>query len=112
MLILNEKTEIKQLLKALEVSHERIAFLINDMEQLVSCVSQGDVIRALIGGASLRVPASEIAQTNPVSVQQGLGDKAQCADLIRRLKLHAIPMVDDSNRIVASITIWDLLEGL
>jgi len=111
MLVLNEKIEIKQLLQSLEVHHERIAFLVNDMAQMVGCVSQGDVIRALIDGASLRVPARDIAQINPVKVLQGPDDAALCKDLIRRRKLHAVPVVDDSNRIISVVTVWDLLEG-
>ena len=66
-MILNEDISIKDLLTTLENENEneRIAFLTNKKGKPTGCVTQGDIIRVLLDGVSLKVSSKDIAKLNP-----------------------------------------------
>ena len=67
-MIVNELTSINKMLEEIDINNTRIVFLVNDKNQLTGCISQGDIIRALIGGASLKLASKDIAKLNPLTV--------------------------------------------
>ena len=110
-MIINENTLIKDLLSDLESQSSRIVFLVNKTNQLTGSVSQGDIIRALINGSSIKVPAKDIANLNPVKVYKNENKDAfiSAKNLIIKKHLHAVPILDKNNKILSVITLIDLL---
>lgn len=111
-MILNENVTIKKLLENLENGHERIAFLVNDQKKLISCVTQGDIIRALIDGVSLKVSAKEISRLNPKVVMKEKGAQKKAIELIISNKLHAVPIINKNGSIHTIVSIQNIYEIL
>jgi CBS domain-containing protein len=109
-MILNDGISVETLLHSMEVNHARIAFLVNDQSQLVGCVTQGDIIRAFLSGASKRFPARNIAKVSPFYVYDDASATMRCKEIIQKNKIHAVPILNKANQIVKVFEIWDLLE--
>ncbi len=110
-MIVDENISIKEMLEVIDTSNTRITFLTNEKGQLTGCISQGDIIRALIDGASLKVQSKDIAELNPTFVE----DSDRCLEEAKRVllsnKIHAVPVVDSSKKIISIITLMDVLEA-
>ncbi len=109
-MILNEKISIKNLLEKLETKHERIAFLVNDREILTGSVSQGDIIRALIDGVSLKVASIEIANLNVITIEDSNNAGNEALELIINEELHAVPIVDKNRKIKSIVNSKKILK--
>ena len=112
-MILNENILISDLLSNIDNHSSRIIFLVNDDDQLTGCVSQGDIIRSLMNGSSLKVPAKDIAQLNPVKINKNDVDNMMeyAKTIIIEKEIHALPIVDDKNKIISVITLFDVLKN-
>lgn len=109
-MIFNHEISVETLLQSMEASHSRIAFLVNEKLQLVNCVSQGDIIRAFLSGASKRFPARNIGKATPFFVYDDTNAALRCKEIILQNKVHAVPILNQANQIVKIFEIWDLLE--
>ncbi len=112
-MILHEDTLIKDLLSNIDNYSSRIIFLVNDVNQLTGCVSQGDIIRALLNETSLKVPAKDIAQLNPIKVNKN--KDINYIDIAKKKiidkEIHAIPIVDNDNKIISVVTLFDVIKS-
>ena len=109
-MILNEDISIKDLLTTLENVHERIAFLTNKKGKLIGCVTQGDIIRALLDGVSLKVSSKDIAKLNPRKIKDQANAYKLAIKAITKEELHAIPIIDDNGIIVSVISATEILK--
>ena len=107
-MILNENVTIKDLLETLESKRARIAFLVNDQKKLSCCVTQGDIIRALINGVSLKISAKEISHLNPKKIIKSDDAEQRAVELIINEKLHAVPIVNNNGSIYKIVSIDDI----
>jgi dTDP-glucose pyrophosphorylase len=84
-----------------------IALLIDQRGALLGTVSDGDVRRALLGGASLDDPVDPFANPEPVCVPAGTG-RAEVLDLMRACRLEQVPVVE-GDRLVGLHVMQDVL---
>ena len=111
-MILNENISVKDLLETLEINHERIAFLINEDKVLTGSISQGDIIRALINGVSLKISSIEIANLNVKKIKNNENAKSMAIELIISEGLHAVPIINNNGEIVSIIDDTKILKEL
>lgn len=88
-------------LKALDGStHDsQTLFVVNDQECMVGTLTDGDVRRGLIGGASLSTQVSEIMHTNFKYVRNGQYD-AKLLKEFREKQIFFIPVLDSEGHVV------------
>lgn len=75
-------------------------FVVDSDRRLLGAVTDGDIRRALIGGAGLSDSVLEIMNVNPMSLKCADEDKVRKYREIRRKKIHAVPVVDEEDRVV------------
>lgn len=85
---------IRQTMEAISEGAVEIALLIDDRGRLLATVSDGDVRRALLDGASLDDPIAIHAQQRFTSVPVG-ADRAGVLDLMRARSISQVPMLQD-----------------
>jgi len=76
-----------------------VCLLEDTSRRLVGTLSDGDVRRAFLAGATLDGPARPWATTEPVTVSTGT-DRSAVLDLMRALAVPQIPEVDGEGRVV------------
>mgnify|MGYP001204492805 CR=1 FL=1 len=110
-MISNENTPLINLLEKIETNSVRVEFLVNDKNQLVGSVSQGDIVRALINNSSLKIPSKDIAHLNPIKIiaKKDMSSIEEVAKIIIKKHIHAVPIVDKQNQIIEIITLWDVI---
>lgn len=95
------KNTILDALKALDgVSHDcQTLFVVDEAERMVGTLTDGDIRRGLIGGASLITPVNQIMHTNFKFVQDGLYD-AKLLKEYREKQIFFIPVLDSGGHVV------------
>lgn len=88
-------------LKALDgTSHDwQTLFVVDEAERMVGTLTDGDIRRGLIGGASLSTPVSEIMHTSFKFVREGQYD-AKLLKEFREKQIFFIPVLDSGGHVV------------
>lgn len=86
----------------------RIALVIDEKDQLIGVVTDGDIRRALLNNVSLDNSVLDIMNSNPKTVSIS-NDKRKTKLLMEQMGIFAIPVVDD-NVVIDVITYQSSLE--
>jgi CBS domain-containing protein len=106
--LVQHEVSIRDILLQMRDNHIRVVFAVNQSGVLIGSLTQGDIIRALIDGTSLKIPISDIANLNPVFATNEIS-KAELKSTMITHKMHAIPVVNSNKEVINVITIWDLI---
>lgn len=102
-----DDASLLDVLHSIDRSGLHVALLVSPDGLLRGLLSDGDVRRAILGGADLGGPAREHATARPQSVAVGSG-RAHVLDLMRALRISAVPEVDDVGRPTGLHTLTDV----
>lgn len=99
--IIQNTSTILDALKALDgTSHDwQTLFVVDDAERMVGTLTDGDIRRGLIGGASLSTPVREIMHTSFKFVRDGQYD-AKLLKEFRERQIFFIPVLDNEGHVV------------
>lgn len=96
---------VKDAIQSLQSVAVKIVLVTNVNGELEGTISDGDIRRALLKGATLTSSIAKVFRRNPLVVPEGMA-----RDLVLRLmtvnKLQQIPVVDAQNRLVG-LHLWD-----
>ena len=85
--------------------------MLTDVEgRLVGLLTDGDLRRAMLSGAVLEELALPHATTSPQVVDEG-SSRAHVLDILRALRLGAIPEIDADRRVVGLHSLSDIIGG-
>lgn len=102
--ILNQKAPIKFALESLnEIGTNTILFSINDNNQLIGSVTDGDIRRGILKGYTLDTPISEIMNPNPKSIKKESYSITEIKNL-RESSYSVIPVTNNDGIILNIIT--------
>ena len=99
---------LRTVLEVVDRSATSVAVLVDERDVLVGLLTDGDVRRALLKGASLEDRALPYATTQPHRVSAG-SPRALVLDLMRARRIAAVPETDESGRLVALHTMADVI---
>jgi dTDP-glucose pyrophosphorylase len=99
---------VRDVLEAIDRSGQMVALLVDDDDRLLGLLTDGDMRRALLGDARLDDPARPFASDHPHTVPSGSG-RALVLDLMRALRISAIPETDPDGRVVGLHTLSDVV---
>jgi NDP-sugar pyrophosphorylase family protein len=77
-------------------------------DRLLGIVTDGDVRKALLRGASLEAPIGENMNATPLTGHAGLG-RTEAGELMRARRIRHLPLVDGAGRLVDVVFLDDLL---
>ena len=103
-------SDLRTAAKAAENGGASICLLLDVEQRLVATLSDGDVRRAFLGGATLDSPALPWARTGPATVPAGT-DRSAVLDLMQALTLPQIPEVDADGRVVRLHLLKEIIGG-
>lgn len=107
---LDAQSNIIEAMKVIEKSDAKIALIVNDKQQLLGSITDGDVRRGLINSIPVSDPVTAIMNKNPIKFLVGT-DKEKVLKTIENKKILQIPLVDQDNRLVDIVLSAELLES-
>ena len=99
---------LRDAMAALEAGFVRIALVIDDQEQLVGVLTDGNIRRAILAGAATSAPLAPYVQREFISVPPTAG-RAEVLDLMQALTIEHVPILDEERRLVGMHLFRDLL---
>ena len=101
--IIHYKSSLLDVLRRLnELASDAIVFLVNDNNQLLGTITDGDIRRGLIKGLNTTSPITEYAQNQPKTLKKNKYD-ITLIDEYRKSRIQIVPIIDDNNQIVEFI---------
>ena len=87
-----------------------LCMLVDDEGRLAGLLTDGDLRRAMLRGASLEDSALPYATTSPQVVDAG-SPRAHVLDILRALRIAGVPELDADRRVVGLHTLSDVVGG-
>ncbi len=87
-----------------------LCMLTDNEGRLAGLLTDGDLRRAMLQGASLDAPALPYATTSPQVVDAG-SSRAHVLDILQALRIGAVPEVDSERRVVGLHSLSDIVGG-
>ncbi len=103
-------SDLRAAAEAAEHGGASICLLLDVEQRLVATLSDGDIRRAFLGGATLESPALPWARTGPATVPAG-SDRSAVLDLMQALTLPQIPEIDADGRVVRLHLLKEIVGG-
>ena len=102
-----ESITIKESMKALERVTEKCLLVINDKNQLLGTLTDGDIRRSILSGMSYNTSIAEFYCKNPIYLSEE-NNNNEGSTLLKENKINFIPIVD-KNKIIIDYISWDKL---
>lgn len=103
-----DTASLREVMQVIDRHASSMSVLVDPEGRVVGVVTDGDVRRALLAGATVDDPALPHATTTPHLVRAG-SPRALVLDLMRALRISAVPEVDAESRIVRLHTLSDVV---
>lgn len=101
-------TSIHETIKKIDRSALQVALVVDEQNKLLGTVTDGDVRRGMLKAISLQEPVSVIMNPNPITAGPNEPSDAILA-MMKRRRLHHIPVVDRAGRLVGLEVLDELL---
>lgn len=106
---LKQNATIKEALEIIDKGSMQIALVVDKNDKLLGTLTDGDVRRGILKGLDLNSSIEIIIFKNPTVVKIGT-TKEEILKIALSKKLHQIPIVDDSGRVLGIKEIEELVE--
>jgi dTDP-glucose pyrophosphorylase len=101
---------LREAMRTIERFSAAICLVIDEQGRLIGSLSDGDVRRALLAGATLDDPVDGWYRSDPATVPSGT-DRAGVLDLMRALQVPQIPEVDAEGRVIRLHLLKEIVGG-
>jgi dTDP-glucose pyrophosphorylase/predicted transcriptional regulator len=96
-------------LKAIEAGGEAVTFVVDGAERVIGCLTDGDVRRAILKGASLQDRVLPQVMRRDFTAVTSHDGRAEVLDLMRARQIERIPVLSDDGRLSGLHTIRQLV---
>lgn len=99
VICISASATIRDAILAIDRGRVQIAIVVDDDRRPIATATDGDIRRGLLAGLTLEDQATAVMRRNPVTVPKSAGRPA-ARRLMRERRLHHVPIVDTSGRLV------------
>lgn len=104
----HQDATLLEAMRSLERSNVQIVLVVDGAGKLVGTITDGDIRRAILGGASLGAPVRPAANARFTSVGSDT-PRASVLELMHARRVSQIPVVDEGGRVVGLHLLQELL---
>ncbi len=108
--LVSPQTPIRDAIQKLDAGAMQIILVVEENEQLLGTVTDGDVRRGILKGVALHDQVQKIMNPDP-TVARFDESRDSIMATMQRKQLHHIPLVDDRRRVMGLETLDDLLQS-
>jgi dTDP-glucose pyrophosphorylase len=98
---------VRDAMKKLDESHQKILFVINDGQKLAGALTDGDIRRWILSGHDLEGSVAEVCNKNPVTVPTDY-NLEEVKKLMLENRIQAIPSIGP-DRELQTVLFWDAI---
>lgn len=107
--IIGPASSLREAVEVIDAAGLQIALVVDEDGRLLGTVTDGDVRRAILRGRSLDEPVGRVMNENATTAR-AQDDRETLLSLMRRRRLHQIPVLDATWRVVGLEVLDDLLK--
>jgi len=107
--LVGAEATIRDVIGIIDTNDYQIALIVDAENRLVGSVTDGDIRRALLRGASLNDPLTQVMNGKPISVPASTGSD-EIAEIMARKVIRQMPLLDDDARVCGLVHV-DFLSG-
>ena len=107
-LFVNPDLDILQAMRIIDKGAAQIGLVVDQERHLLGTLTDGDIRRGLLSGASLESKVADLMNTKYRSVDSK-EDKTSILEMMRRDVLRQIPVIDRERKVVALLTLEELI---
>jgi CBS domain-containing protein len=107
--VVSRRGTLIEAIDVIERNHSRTAIVV-DGEKVIGTISEGDIMRALLGGADVRARLADFVQVGFRYLKAKDFDKA--LTLMHPSGIMLIPVVDDDFRLKDVVTLREVLDAV
>jgi dTDP-glucose pyrophosphorylase len=107
---LSPEASLIDAVRAIEVSHRRMAVVVDEAGYLLGTLTDGDIRRRLLAGGDLENLVGEAMNTSPLAAEIG-SPEGYLKDLMRRGNVKAIPLFDRDGKYSQMVHLLDMEQG-
>lgn len=100
---------LREALRVIDEGGVQGALVVDNTARLKGIVTDGDIRRGILQGITLDTPVSEVMNTDPVTARPA-DDPKRLIQVMRQRRIHQLPVVDESGKVVALGVLAELLE--
>ncbi len=101
---------IKQALKQMDVMGEKTLIVVDDQNKILGTTTDGDIRRWILKGKSLSEDVTCVMNSHPLTLKEGFAREA-AKQLMLKKEIECLPVVDATNKVIASVWWPDLFEN-
>ena len=101
---------IFEALNVINTTHKRLATVISADKRFLGVISDGDIRRALLAGQSMESKINEIYNRNAFFATE-TQSSSEVLEILVENSISHIPVVDDEDRFLKMISIYELLQN-
>lgn len=106
--VVRREMPLREVIAKIDKSGLQLALVLNSDETLAGVLTDGDVRRAILAGKSLDVNVSEVMNPQPTVAPASM-PRSKMLQLMRRLAIHHLPLVNAEHQVVGLVTLDDLI---
>ena len=110
LLAVSPSATVREVIAIIDRGAVQVALAVDADGVLLGTVTDGDVRRALLAGASMDTQINEVMSRNFTAVQDGASEQ-EALTLMKREVLHQIPVLDPQGRVVRLHLLEELLSA-
>ena len=107
-IVLSKEDTILKALELLDLYALRIVLVVDENNQLLGSVTDGDIRRGLLKGQDLHASVESVMHTTPYSIDEGSLTDRQIFEIMREKRYLALPIIKNG-QLVNIITLDDLI---
>ncbi len=109
-LCVTSRSTLREAIEAIEAGGAAIALVLDEAEHLVGTLTDGDIRRAMLSGATLESPIVGYVTSDFIAVRPDL-DRAAVLDLMQARHISQIPVTDGARRLIGLHLLRDLMSA-
>lgn len=106
--LLDTTRSVRDAIQVIDATGLQIAMVVDGDGRLLGTVTDGDIRRAILRGVSLDEPVAHVMNENPTTAREH-DERETLLALMRRRRLHQVPLLDTSWRVVGLELLDDLI---
>lgn len=92
------QSTLRRAIEVIDAGGAAIALVVDEADRLIGTLTDGDIRRAILGGAALGHPIAPFVRRDFVAVGPD-GDRAAVLDLMQSRRINQVPIVDQGGRL-------------
>ncbi len=106
-LLINKDYTVKETLKKIDSSAEKILFVADKSNKLIGAISDGDIRRYILSGGKLNDKITDIFNPKPLFLPEN-ADKNMIKELLLKNKIEVIPLINKDKKITGAASWFEI----